>query len=136
MLDYGEILDRLNQIHVLLLEERALLEASDIGGLEGYSVRKEAAMRHLMLGDAEAGQMSLAESIRTGELSAEQRAAIERQFASLQQENAINGALISAAVERSNAISALISARVTTAVYGESGRFRGPASGSRLTRTA
>jgi len=40
-------MDRLEAVRVLLLEERTLLEQSDIGGLESLLVRKEAAMRLL-----------------------------------------------------------------------------------------
>ena len=136
MFDYNDLIDRLKEIHVLLLEERTLLETSNIGALEGFSVRKESIMRHLLQGDDANGGLSLGEALKNAEITSSQRAEIERQLESLRQENSINGTLIAAAMDRSSAVSALISSRVPTAVYGEKGRLRGPASGARLARTA
>jgi flagellar biosynthesis/type III secretory pathway chaperone len=134
--DFAIVMERLEAVRVLLLEERALLEQSDIGGLESLLVRKEAAMRLL------AGQGLTDEGLPAdrradeGDLSEHEKNQLQEQFAVLRRENEINGALIEAAVQRSKTLGSLVAATSATSVYGERGRMRGPGAGTRLTRTA
>ena len=136
MADFAIVMERLEAVRVLLLEERALLEQSDIGGLESLLVRKEAAMQLL------AGQGLTDEGLPAdrradeGDLSEHEKNQLQEQFAVLRRENEINGALIEAAVQRSRTLGSLVAATSATSVYGERGRMRGPSAGTRLTRTA
>jgi len=134
--DFASVMDRLEAVRVLLLEERALLEQSDIGGLESLLVRKEAAMQLLggkgLTDDGLPGDSSAAE----GDLSEHEKSQLQERFAVLRRENEINGALIEAAVQRSRTLGSLVAATSATSVYGERGRMRGPSAGTRLTRTA
>jgi len=134
--DFASVIERLEAVRLLLLEERALLEQSDIGGLESLLVRKEAAMRllhgkGLVDPDAPSGASAV-----EGDLSDHEKNQLQERFAVLRRENEINGALIEAAVERSRALGALVAVKESTTVYGERGRMRGPSAGTRLTRTA
>ena len=136
MADFSSVIDRIEAVRVLLLEERALLEQSDIGGLESLLVRKEAAMRLLGgkgLTDAGLPADSSADEV---DFSEHEKNQLQEQFAVLRRENEINGALIEAAVQRSRTLGSLVAATSTTSVYGERGRMRGPSAGTRLTRTA
>ena len=136
MADFSRVMDRLEAVRVLLLEERALLEQSDIGGLESLLVRKEAAMRLLgVKGLADAGS---SDDSRVDELdlSEHEKNQLQEHFAVLRRENDINGALIEAAVLRSRTLGSLVASTSATSVYGERGRIRGPSAGTRLTRTA
>jgi flagellar biosynthesis/type III secretory pathway chaperone len=129
-------MDRLEAVRVLLLEERALLEQSDIGGLESLLVRKEAAMR-LLAGKGLTDDGLPADSIADeGDLSEHEKNQLQELFAVLRRENEINGVLIEAAVQRSRTLGSLVAATSATSVYGERGRMRGPSAGARLTRTA
>jgi len=129
-------MDRLEAVRVLLLEERALLEQSDIGGLESLLVRKEAAMR-LLAGQGLTDEGLPADSIADeSDLSEQEKNQLQERFAVLRRENEINGALIEAAVQRSRTLGSLVAATSATSVYGERGRMRGPSAGTRLTRTA
>ena len=136
MADFASVMDRLEAVRVLLLEERALLEQSDIGGLESLLVRKEAAMQLLggkgLTDDGLPGDSSAVE----GDLSEHEKSQLQERFAVLRRENEINGALIEAAVQRSRTLGSLVAATSATSVYGERGRMRGPSAGTRLTRTA
>jgi flagellar biosynthesis/type III secretory pathway chaperone len=136
MADFASVMDRLEAVRVLLLEERALLEQSDIGGLESLLVRKEAAMQLLGgrgLADEGLPDDSSAEEVVFSEYEKNQ---LQERFAVLRRENEINGALIEAAVQRSRTLGSLVAATSATSVYGERGRMRGPSAGTRLTRTA
>ena len=136
MADFASVMDRLEAVRVLLLEERALLEQSDIGGLESLLVRKEAAM--LLLGGEGRSDAGLPADSRFDEsaFSEQEKNQLQEQFAVLRRENEINGALIEAAVQRSRTLGSLVAATSATSVYGERGRMRGPSAGTRLTRTA
>jgi flagellar biosynthesis/type III secretory pathway chaperone len=136
MADFASVRDRLEAVRVLLLEERALLEQSDIGGLESLLVRKESAM--LLLGGEGRSDASLPADSRVDEsaFSEHEKNQLQEQFAVLRRENEINGALIEAAVQRSRTLGSLVAATSATSVYGERGRMRGPSAGTRLTRTA
>jgi len=136
MADFASVMDRLEAVRVLLLEERALLEQSDIGGLESLLVRKEAAMR--LLGGESRLDAGVTADSSTDEidLSEHEKNQLQEQFAVLRRENEINGALIEAAVQRSRTLGSLVAATSATSVYGERGRMRGPSAGTRLTRTA
>jgi len=130
------VIDRIEAVRVLLLEERALLEQSDIGGLESLLVRKEAAMRLLGgkgLTDAGLPADGSADEV---DFSEHEKNQLQERFAVLRRENEINGALIEAAVQRSRTLGSLVAATSATSVYGERGRMRGPSAGTRLTRTA
>jgi len=134
--DFASVIERLEAVRLLLLEERALLEQSDIGGLESLLVRKEAATRllhgkGLVDPDAPSGASAV-----EGDLSDHEKNQLQERFAVLRRENEINGALIEAAVERSRALGALVAVKESTTVYGDRGRMRGPSAGTRLTRTA
>ncbi len=136
MADFASVMDRLEAVRVLLLEERALLEQSDIGGLESLLVRKEAAM--LLLGGkglTEAGSPADGSADEV-DFSEDEKNQLQERFAVLRRENEINGALIEAAVQRSRTLGSLVAATSATSVYGERGRMRGPSAGTRLTRTA
>lgn len=136
MADFASVMDRLEAVRVLLLEERALLEQSDIGGLESLLVRKEAAMRLLGgkgLSDTGLPADGSADEVNFSELEKNQ---LQERFSVLRRENEINGALIEAAVQRSRTLGSLVAATSATSVYGERGRMRGPSAGTRLTRTA
>ena len=137
MADFASVMDRLEAVRVLLLEERALLEQSDIGGLESLLVRKEAAMR-LLAGKGLTDDGLPADSIADeGDLSEHEKNQLQELFAVLRRENEINGVLIEAAVQRSRTLGSLVAATTAaTSVYGERGRMRGPGAGTRLTRTA
>jgi flagellar biosynthesis/type III secretory pathway chaperone len=129
-------MDRLEAVRVLLLEERALLEQSDIGGLESLLVRKEAAMR-LLAGQGLTDEGLPADSgVDESDLSEQEKNQLQERFAVLRRENEINGALIEAAVQRSKTLGSLVASSSATSVYGERGRMRGPSAGTRLTRTA
>ena len=136
MAEFSSVMDRLEAVRVLLLEERALLEQSDIGGLESLLVRKEAAMR--LLGGEGLTDTGLPAVSRIDEVdfSEHEKNQLQEQFSVLRRENEINGALIEAAVQRSRALGSLVAATSATSVYGERGRMRGPSAGTRLTRTA
>jgi len=129
-------MDRLEAVRVLLLEERALLEQSDIGGLESLLVRKEAAMR-LLAGQGLTDEGLPADGgVDESDLSEQEKNQLQERFAVLRRENEINGALIEAAVQRSKTLGSLVASSSATSVYGERGRMRGPSAGTRLTRTA
>jgi len=134
--DFASVMDRLEAVRVLLLEERALLEQSDIGGLESLLVRKEAAMR-LLAGQGLTDEGLPADSgVDESDLSEQEKNQLQERFAVLRRENEINGALIEAAVQRSKTLGSLVASSSATSVYGERGRMRGPSAGTRLTRTA
>ena len=136
MADFASVMDRLEAVRVLLLEERALLEQSDIGGLESLLVRKEAAMR-LLAGQGLTDEGLPADSVvDESDLSEQEKNQLQERFAVLRRENEINGALIEAAVQRSKTLGSLVASSSATSVYGERGRMRGPSAGTRLTRTA
>jgi len=136
MADFASVMDRLEAVRVLLLEERALLEQSDIGGLESLLVRKEFAMQLLSgKGPIDAGLPADSNASEV-DLSEDEKNQLQERIAVLRRENEINGALIEAAVQRSRTLGSLVAASSATSVYGESGRMRGPSAGTRLTRTA
>jgi len=134
--DFASVMDRLEAVRVLLLEERALLEQSDIGGLESLLVRKEAAMRLLAGKGLTDEGLPADSSADEGDLSEHEKNQLQERFAVLRRENEINGVLIEAAVQRSRTLGSLVAATSATSVYGERGRMRGPSAGARLTRTA
>jgi len=134
--DFASVMDRLDAVRVLLLEERALLEQSDIGGLESLLVRKEAAMRLLAGKGLTDEGLPSDSSADEGDLSEHEKNQLQELFAVLRRENEINGVLIEAAVQRSRTLGSLVAATAATSVYGERGRMRGPSAGARLTRTA
>ena len=136
MADFSSVIDRIESVRVLLLEERALLEQSDIGGLESLLVRKEFAMQLLGgKGPPDAGLPAGSSALEV-DLSEDEKNQLQERFAVLRRENEINGALIEAAVQRSRTLGSLVAATSATSVYGERGRMRGPSAGTRLTRTA
>jgi len=134
--DFASVMDRLEAVRILLLEERALLEQSDIGGLESLLVRKEAAMRLLAGKGLTDEGLPPDSSADEGDLSEHEKNQLQERFAVLRRENEINGVLIEAAVQRSRTLGSLVAATSATSVYGERGRMRGPSAGARLTRTA
>ena len=136
MIAFDEVLARLDDLSALLIEERDLLEKSDIGGLESMMVRKEALLKTLFPSEAEPQEQGNTPTLHNSSFSAEERELLEQRFQSLMRENIINGSLIDAARVRANALGALLASRGPNAVYGERGRLRGPATGTRLTRTA
>ena len=136
MADFDRVMDRVEAVRVLLLEERALLEQSDIGGLESLLVRKEAAMQLLGGKGLTDEGLPVDSSVGDGVWSEHEKSQLQERFAVLQRENEINGALIEAAVQRSRTLGSLVAATSATSVYGERGRMRGPSAGTRLTRTA
>jgi flagellar biosynthesis/type III secretory pathway chaperone len=136
MIAFDDVLARLDELGALLVQERELLEKSDISGLERMLVRKEALLKTLFLSDSEAPAERHAHPLRDVDFTDEQRLNLEKRFEALIRDNTINGALIDAARVRANALGALVASRGPNAVYGERGRLRGPATGARLTRTA
>ena len=136
MIAFDDVLTRLDELAALLIEERDLLEKSDIGGLESMMVRKEALLKALFPADEASHGKAPNEALQDANFSAEQREQLEQRFERLMRENTINGSLIDAARVRANAVGALLASRGPNAVYGERGRLRGPATGTRLTRTA
>jgi flagellar biosynthesis/type III secretory pathway chaperone len=136
MIAFDEVLARLDDLSALLIEERDLLEKSDIAGLEGMMVRKESLLKTLFSSETESQEQGNIPTLHNSNFSAEQRERLEQRFQSLMRDNTINGALIDAARVRANAVGALLASRGPNAVYGERGRLRGPATGTRLTRTA
>ena len=136
MIAFDDVLARLDELGALLVEERELLEKSDIGGLESMMVRKESLLRTLFLFDAETPGENAVHPLRDVGFTDDQRMKLEKRFEALVSDNTINGALIDAARVRANALGALVASRGPNAVYGERGRLRGPATGARLTRTA
>jgi flagellar biosynthesis/type III secretory pathway chaperone len=136
MIAFDEVLARLDDLSALLIEERDLLEKSDIAGLEGMMVRKESLLKTLFSSETESQEQGKIPTLHNSNFSAEQRERLEQRFQSLMSDNTINGALIDAARVRANAVGALLASRGPNAVYGERGRLRGPATGTRLTRTA
>jgi len=136
MIAFDEVLARLDELAALLIEERELLEKSDIGGLESMMVRKESLLRALFLSDAETTGETAPHALKDVGFTDDQRLKLEKRFEALMRDNTINGALIDAARVRANALGALVASRGPNAVYGERGRLRGPATGARLNRTA
>jgi flagellar biosynthesis/type III secretory pathway chaperone len=136
MIAFDDVLARLDELGALLVEERELLEKSDIGGLESMMVRKESLLKTLFLSDPEALGKNSPHPLRDVDFSDEQRMKLQNRFEALIRDNTINGALIDAARVRANALDALVASRGPNAVYGERGRLRGPTTGARLTRTA
>jgi len=136
MIAFDEVLARLDDLSALLIEERDLLEKSDIAGLEGMMVRKESLLKTLFSSETESQEQGNIPTLHNSNFSAEQRERLEQRFQSLMRDNTINGALIDAARVRANAVGALLASRGPNAVYGVRGRLRGPATGTRLTRTA
>ena len=136
MIAFDEVLARLDELSALLIEERELLEKSDIGGLENMMVRKESLLKALFLSDSQTPSEEAVHPLRNVGFTDDQRQNLEKRFETLMRDNTINGALIDAARVRANAVGALVASRGPNAVYGERGRLRGPATGARLTRTA
>jgi len=136
MIAFDDVLAHLDELGALLIEERELLEKSDIAGLESMMVRKESLLKMLFLSDSQTPGESSAHPLRNVGFTDDQRLKLEKRFESLMRDNTINGALIDAARVRANAVGALVASRGPNAVYGERGRLRGPATGARLTRTA
>jgi flagellar biosynthesis/type III secretory pathway chaperone len=127
MIAFDEVLARLDDLSALLIEERDLLEKSDITALESMMVRKESLLKTLFPSETEALVEGSPATLHNASFSATERELLD---------NTINGALIDAARVRANALGALLASRGPNAVYGERGRLRGPATGTRLTRTA
>jgi len=136
MIAFDDVLARLDELSSLLIEERELLEKSDISGLESMMVRKEALLKALFLSDSETPGEDIVHTLRDVGFTDDQRLKLEKRFEALMRDNMINGTLIDAARVRANAVEALVASRGPNAVYGERGRLRGPATGVRLTRTA
>lgn len=136
MIAFDDVLGRLDELGALLIEERELLEKSDISGLESMMVRKESLLKTLFLSDSDDPAHAQAHPLRDVGFTDDQRVKLEKRFEALIRDNTINGALIDAARVRANAVGALVASRGPNAVYGERGRLRGPATGARLTRTA
>jgi len=136
MISFDEALARLDELGAVLIEERELLEKSDIGGLESMMVRKESLLKTLFLSDSHVSGGEAAHPLRNVGFTDDQRHNLEKRFEALMRDNIINGALIDAARVRANAVGALVASRGPNAVYGERGRLRGPVTGARLTRTA
>jgi len=136
MIVFDEVLARLDELAALLIEERELLEKSDIGGLESMMIRKESLLKSLFLPDPQTPSEAPFHPLRDAGFTDDQRLKLEKRFEALMRDNTINGALIDAARVRANAVGALVASRGPNAVYGERGRLRGPATGARLTRTA
>ena len=136
MIAFDEVLARLDDLSALLIEERDLLEKSDITALESMMVRKESLLKTLFPSETEALVEGSPATLHNASFSATERELLEQRFQSLMRDNTINGALIDAARVRANALGALLASRGPNAVYGERGRLRGPATGTRLTRTA
>lgn len=136
MIAFDQALVRLDELGVLLTEERELLEKLDVSGLESLMVRKEALLETLFRSDAESPGEGLLQPLRDAGFTDDQRLKLEKRFEALMRDNTINGALIDAARVRANAVGALVASRGSNAVYGDRGRLRGPATGARLTRTA
>ena len=136
MIAFDEVVARIDELGALLIEERELLEKSDIGGLESMMVRKESLLKILFASDSETSGEGTGHSLGNFSFTDDQRLVIERRFEGLKRDNTINGALIDAARVRANSVGALVASRGPNAVYGERGRLRGPATGARLTRTA
>ena len=137
MIAFDDVLARLDELGALLVEERELLEKSDIGGLESMMVRKESLLRTRFLSDTETPGENATHPLRDVDFTDDQRLKLEKRFEALVSDNTINGALIDAARVRANALGALVASRGPNAVYGERGRLRGLATtGARLTRTA
>jgi flagellar biosynthesis/type III secretory pathway chaperone len=133
---FDEVLARLDELVAILIEERELLERSDIAGLENMMVRKESLLKTLFPPDSQTAGDGVSQSLRDVDFTDDQRLKLEKRFEALVRDNTINGALIDAARVRANAVGALLASRGTNAVYGERGRLRGPSTGARLTRTA
>jgi len=133
---FDEVLARLDELLAILIEERELLEKSDIAGLENMMVRKESLLKTLFLPDSKTAPDGVSQSLRDVGFTDDQRFKLEKRFEALVRDNTINGALIDAARVRANAVGALVASRGANAVYGERGRLRGPSTGARLTRTA
>ena len=136
MIAFDEALARLDELGALLIEERELLEKSDISGLESMMIRKESLLKTLFLSGSEVPIEVVDHPLRGAGFTDDQRMNLEKRFQALIRDNTINGALIDAARVRANAVGALVASRGPNAVYGERGRLRGPATGARLTRTA
>jgi len=136
MISFDEALVRLDELGALLIEERELLEKSDIAGLESMMVRKESLLKTLFLSESQTPGEGEEHPLRNVDFTDDQRSKLEKRFEALMRDNIINGSLIDAARVRANAVGALVASRGTNAVYGERGRLRGPATGARLTRTA
>ena len=136
MIAFDDVLARLDELGTLLIEERELLEKSDIVGLENMMVRKESLLKTLFLADSEVPAESAKHPLRDIGFTDDQRLKLESRFETLMRDNSINGTLIDAARVRANAVGALVASRGANAVYGERGRLRGPSAGARLTRTA
>jgi len=136
MIAFDEVLARLDELSALLIEERELLEKSDITGLESMMVRKESLLKALFLSDSETREEGAVHPLRDVGFTDDQRLKLEKRFEALMRDNTINGTLIEAARVRANAVGALVASRGPNAVYGERGRLRGPTTGARLTRTA
>ena len=136
MIAFDDVLARLDELGALLIEERELLEKSDIGGLESMMVRKESLLKTLFLSDSEMPGHETVHPLRDVDFTDEQRIKLEKRFEALIRDNTVNGTLIDAARVRANALGALVASRGPNAVYGERGRLRGPVTGARLTRTA
>jgi hypothetical protein len=136
MIAFDDALARLDELGALLIEERELLEKSDISGLESIMIRKESLLKTLFLSDSEDPLQVVDHPLRGADFTDDQRMNLEKRFQALIRDNTINGALIDAARVRANAVGALVASRGPNAVYGVRGRLRGPASGARLTRTA
>ena len=136
MIAFDDVLARLDELGTLLIEERELLEKSDIVGLENLMVRKESLLKTLFLSDCEIPVESPIHPLRDVGFTEGQRLQLEKRFEALMRDNTINGTLIDAARVRANALGALVASRGANAVYGERGRLRGPSVGARLTRTA
>jgi len=136
MIAFDEAVARLEELSALLIEERELLEKSDVSGLESMMIRKESLLKSLFLPDPQTPSEATTHPLRDAGFTDDQRLKLEKHFEVLMRDNTINGALIEAARVRANAVGALVASRGPNAVYGERGRLRGPATGARLTRTA
>jgi flagellar biosynthesis/type III secretory pathway chaperone len=136
MIAFEDVLARLDDLGAVLIEERELLEKSDIGGLESMMVRKESLLKTLFLSDSGTPSEGPVHPLRHVGFTEDQRLKLEKRFEALMRDNTINGALIDAARVRANAVGALVASRGPNAVYGERGRLLSPATGGRLTRTA
>jgi flagellar biosynthesis/type III secretory pathway chaperone len=136
MIAFDAVLARLDDLAALLIEERELLEKSDIAGLENMMVRKDVLLKALFPSESDNQGQANPQTLLDVSYTDEQRGQLEQRFKGLMRENTINGSLIDAARVRANAVGALLASRGPNAVYGERGRLRGPATGTRLTRTA
>ena len=94
MIAFDEAVARLEELSALLIEERELLEKSDVSGLESMMIRKESLLKSLFLPDPQTPSEATTHPLRDAGFTDDQRLKLEKHFEALMRDNTISAPLL------------------------------------------